>query len=174
MRLLRLTRRHPLALLGVIAVAFVGWIWWDALPESDSSLAPLTQRGEPGPSRTRDLPKPFAVMEIGASIEEGPGPAPDPTNVLTKLKPGMTRSEVERLVGAPAAEHVYPATIAEGRVTYQAAYEADFGPAPTVRPIRTPRALREAAPPRALVTLEFDATKPGHPLLDIYYPDPLF
>jgi hypothetical protein len=98
--------------------------------------------------------------------------------VLPKLKPGMTRAEVEVLVGLPAPDDIHPATVSEGRVIYHMSYEADLEPTTTVRPIRPYKPMpmgRDPPPnPRTFVVLEFDATKPGHPLLGIYYPDPLF
>ena len=81
-------------------------------------------------------------------------------------------------MGVPAAQDILPATVADGRVTYHTAYEADFAPVPTVRPIkfplpRPPAATRDPVG-RTVVTLEYDASKPGHPLLGVHYPDPLF
>jgi hypothetical protein len=168
MRFLRFARRHPLALLGVIAIAFIGWIWRDAFlgrgPQETKEMADAH-----GPIR-RFLP--LAPDETVDAVPHTPGKG------LAGLKPGMPRAEVEKLLGAPAAEHVYPATIADGRVTYHAAYEADLGPPPTIRPIRAPHRHAVVREPdvagRTLVTLEFDATKPGHPLLGVHFPDPLF
>ena len=176
MRLIRFTRRHPIALLTVIAVAFVTWIWWDALPKREADQT--DEARAPAPTR-RPLPRPEALETVDLSLSPDAGPR------LAKLKPGMPRAEVEKLVGPPAAHNVSPATVVDGRVTYHTAYEADFGPAPTVRPIhpgpRLPTPAGPAAPAvarepagRMLVTLEFDATKPGHPLVEVHYADPLF
>jgi hypothetical protein len=171
MRFLRFAGRHPLALLGVSAVAFICWIWWDAF---------ATRQPEPN---FAEAPAPVDANELRRRLQlqppDGPVelPAQDPTKGLGKVKPGMTRAEVEKLVGAPATADVSPATVTDGRVTYHALYEADLGPLPTVRPVFAPHrppVVREPDPTRTLVTLEFDATKPGHPLLEIHYPDPLF
>jgi len=174
MQLLRFLRRHPIALLAVGAVAFVTWIWWDALPkQADPRLA---DEQPTGPVR-RMLPRPATIDAV-----DDQSPPVDAGPMLAKLKPGMPRAEVEKLVGPPA-HNVSPATIVDGRVTYLTSYEADFGPAPTVRPIHPgPRLPTPAAPQvaarepagRMLVTLEFDATKPGHPLVEVHYADPLF
>lgn len=161
-------RHYPLVLLAVVAVAFVGWIWWDAKPRAPVDAVGRLDVSGPGKR----------VESMDATIEDPTAP-PDPTPVrgISRLKPGMTRAEVEKLVGLPDADRVYPVTVADGRATYHAAYEADLGPAPTVRPIAS---RRIKSPPvtdpatRTLVTLEFDATKPGHPLVGIHYPDPLF
>lgn len=165
MRLLRAIRQYPLVLLGIVAVAFVGWVWWDALPARDPK----------GPENSDLLTLRTNVL---MAIPEDAEPKPvEPTRGIPKLKPGMTRAEVEKLVGGPVENHVSPATVTDGRVTYHAAYEADFGPAATVRPIPRPRfktLIEVPLPDRTLVTLEFDATRPGHPLVGVHYPDPLF
>jgi hypothetical protein len=88
------------------------------------------------------------------------------------------RTEVEELVGAPAAQDLHPAGIANGKVSYWTTYETDFGSPPTVRPIliTRPQRVGHNSNPKSLtlVTLEYDATEYGHPLLRVYYPDPLF
>jgi hypothetical protein len=172
MRLLHFVRRHPIALLGVFAVAFVVWLWRDSLPIGQPQLQ------EPGDTQLLVVRAPRLLpLPPGVEPEKAKPGAQETAQALTKLKPGMTRSEVEGLVGAPSADNILPVTVSDGKVTYQTAYEADFGPPATVRPI-TPRPHGPRAAPagkeRTRVTLEFDATKPGHPLLGIHYPDPLF
>lgn len=155
MRLLEPVRQYPVALLAVVALAFVSWVWWDALP----AAAPQVPHMPPEMSR----------FDVSIAPSESAAFA----TVLPKLKPGMTRAEVEHLAGAP--ENIHPATVTGDRVTYHTAYEADFGAPPTVRPIRPmPKPPADPSAPRAIVTLEFDATRPGHPLLNVHYPDPLF
>jgi hypothetical protein len=174
MRFVRFIRRHPIALLGVFAVAFIVWLWRDSLPIAQPNDTVSSEPPEAAPQFfaveapvPRRLPPPPGV--------EGKGkPAPQ---ALSKLKPGMTRAEVEELVGAPAPQDIHPVTVADGRVTYKTAYEADFGPPATVRPIIPHQHVKARTPPtkeRAIVTLEYDATKPGHPLLGIHYPDNTF
>jgi len=174
MRPLRFIRRHPIALLGAFVLAFGVWLWRDSLPDGQP------QAQDPGDVHLMAVQAPpIRKLPLPPGVEdpEKAKPAPQGTaEALTKLKPGMTRSEVEGLVGAPSPDRILPVTVADGRVTYQTAYEADFGPAATVRPI-TPRPHGPRAAPareRTLVTLEYDATKPGHPLLGIHSPDPLF
>jgi hypothetical protein len=82
------------------------------------------------------------------------------------LKTGMSRTEVEWLVGAPLAPNIHPATQVDGSITYRTSYEADLNL--LVRPDSLPSGTSTR------VDLEYDATKPGHPLLAVYYPDPLF
>jgi hypothetical protein len=180
MRPFRLLSKHPLVLLAVVAVAFVGWIWRDALPQRDPAASG-------GPSVRRAVPQPFddslTVADVlVADVNELRLP-PDAAHNISKLRTGMTRAEVEKLVGAPAPDRVSAAVVSDGRVTYHAIYEADLGPPATVRPIAETRRVTNKrflpvplspAADRTLVTLEFDATKPGHPLLGIHYSDPLF
>ncbi|MBY0458609.1 MAG: hypothetical protein K2V38_14815, partial [Gemmataceae bacterium] len=71
---------------------------------------------------------------------------------------------------------IAPVQVTEGGLTYRVAYEADFGPPPTVRPVQpltkgTDKGARAPAVP--LITLEFDATRPGHPLVRVHIPQPL-
>jgi hypothetical protein len=93
---------------------------------------------------------------------------------IPKLRPGMPRAEVEGILGPPQPEHVQPVFVGEGRLTYRTAYELlDPDPPATIRPIpsrRTPADPKPAATP--LVTLEFDATRAGHPLVEVRYLDP--
>lgn len=173
MRLLRFVRKHPIALLGIFAIAFIAWLWRDSFPATDPPL-----NGDPklvsveAPPLVRFLPAP-----PDAEVPP-PKPPQNTAQALLKLKPGMTRVEVEGLVGLPEATDIQPATIADGRVTYQTSYEADLELPPTVRPIRSPRPMPRdpmvQPGTRTRVVLEFDATKPGHPLLGVHYPDPLF
>jgi hypothetical protein len=176
MRILKFLRRRPLAVLGALALAFVVWLWRDALDGPGVPTDPQPPSSVVHAPPLRKLPAP--------GLDDGPArPRPDPRGTaqgIAKLKPGMTRSEVEGLVGAPDPERIYPATVADGVVTYSTSYEADLGPLSTVRPIRphpklpVPPVRDSKVGPPSVVTLQFDATKPGHPLLGIYYPDPLF
>ena len=154
MRFLEAVRQYPVAVLAVVALAFVSWVWWDALP--DAAERP------PANGMTRTLPQP-TVMAISAE-------APPFVTALPKLKPGMLRAEVEQLVGAPSDTH--PVTVTGDRATYHTAYDADFGAPHTVRPILPRR--KPSGDRGAVVSLEFDATRPGHPLVNVHYSDPLF
>ena len=180
MRVLRWIRSYPEAVLAVAVAALAVWVVADwsspgnspraggparVLPDRDGGVASATLF-EPPPAR------PMAAAD-------GPGheqPAPVPVSVLPKLKAGMTRSQVEELLGLPAPDQVQPVTLGDGRLTYRTAYElAELDLPPTVRPIQ-PRP-RVPAPPRdpsSVVALEFDASRPGHPLVQVLYPDPLF
>lgn len=167
---MRSLRHKPLVVLCLGIGAFVAWV--------SSDLFQHTREIPPAP--TGDL----VMVEITPPIltprdPEKAKPTPSETaQVLPKLKPGMTRTEVEGLVGSPEPDDIHPATITGQRVTYRTAYEADFEPPATIRPLKPiapmGRTIAEPKPPRTLVTLEFDATKPGHPLVEVYYPDPLF
>lgn len=173
MRPLSFVRRNPLPVLGASVVAFAAWVFSDSTGSQGPDVNPVSD---------------VQTLEIIASqfaVQDGPPIDREPVRVspqttahaLPKLKPGMTRSEVEGLVGAPAAGHISPATVQDGRITYHAQYEADLAPVATVRPIGRGRFVPQPPVPpvpSALVTLEFDATKPGHPLVGVHYPDPLF
>lgn len=175
MRILQFLRRYPISILAVFAVAFVVWLWRDSLvsdPKIEGNTGAMRRVLPPPPSATTDEAVPPANGKETLKLNPR-----ETAQILPKLKPGMLRAEVEVLVGLPAPEDIHPAMVDNGRVTYQTAYEADLGPPRTVRPIKAPRHPmgRDPQPPsRTLVTLEFDATKPGHPLLGIHYPDPLF
>jgi hypothetical protein len=166
--LIRPVLRHPIALLACFALAFVVWLWRDSVSDSRH---PGAENQAEGP---RGATLPFPVKPPPPTI---PGkkwrlPVQDntSTDLLAKLKPGMTRAEVDSLVGIPAPQDVYPVTVADGKVTYQTAYDADLGAVPSIRPVQPPTKRNPKG--RTLVTLEFDATKPGHPLLSVSYPQP--
>jgi hypothetical protein len=174
MRVIPFVRRHPIAVLSLFALAFIVWVWRDMVP-GPAPAPQLTQVEVPTLP-----PPPFPQKRLFPVDGERPNPPPQGTvQAISKLKPGMTRTEVEGLVGIPAPQDIHPATIIDGRVTYHTTYEADLEPPPTVRPIRRfprppPSDLDQHPKARTLVVLEFDATKPGHPLIDVHYPDPLF
>jgi hypothetical protein len=180
MLVFRFLHRHPIALLGLLAAAFLTWVLWDAGVAPPKVQGPQGKPIEPQeepPVALDDLP--VRRLPLPPGVERKPRPNPhDTAQLLPKLKPGMTRTEVEGLVGLPAAEDIHPALVLDGRVTYFTAYEADLEAPATVRPIRTPRPPAPGRLPRpgarTLVTLEFDASRPGHPLLGVHYPDPLF
>jgi hypothetical protein len=75
---------------------------------------------------------------------------------------------VEDVVGLPNSAQVQPVGDSSGRTTYHTAYPISSeggGGAP-----RPPVGLG----PLCFVAFEFDATLPGHPLVNVLYPDPLF
>ena len=89
----------------------------------------------------------------------------------------MSRVAVESFLGAPRPDQLGPIFVQDGRATYQTTYpiDLDVGPPNTVRSAHPPR------PPApvgltadCVLTLEFDASQPGHPLLSVRYPTELF
>jgi hypothetical protein len=166
MQLLRSVGRHPLALLGVLGIAFLGWICWDLFPAGP--INPKLPAGAEHAANPLLAPMQNGVTDTVVPDPLPPGAPPE----LSKLKPGMPRSEVEELLGTPSAEAVSPASVAGGRVTYIVSYEADRGPMPTIRPIGAPAHAGSRPEPngRMLVLLVFDATKPGHPLVGVRIP----
>jgi hypothetical protein len=168
MRLLRPIRENPLIVLGVAVVVLIAWI---AIDLSKGPLAPAhTSLGQTDFVELA-LPLPPQALMLPA-----PGAAPVSVAVLPKLRPGMTRAEVEDLLGPPTADRVEPVTIQNGRMRYRTTYELDDPGVPmTVRPIQfRARILPSPRAPRSLVALEFDASQPGHPLIEVLDPDPLF
>jgi len=164
-------------LLGLLAAAFAVWVWADVFRNHQRNEQKQTQ--EPIPPTLID-PSPLrpvhAVADRASPHENGDLPTPQTVaQRLPKLKLGMTRTEVERLVGVPIPQDIHPASATGGKITYRMSYEADLEPPSTVRPIRPTRPVgRPETATRTLVTLEFDATQPGHPLIEVHYPDPLF
>jgi hypothetical protein len=166
MRILDTIRRNPVALLAA-AVAGIGGL---VVAELLAPPPPLTER-------------PLLGSGPQAAVTESPlpplGVSPPPFAILPKLRPGMPRVEVEELLGHPTADAVQPVTLTDGQLRYRAAYDlGDPDPPATVRPIkRLPTKILPPAPGESSgirVALEYDASKPGHPLVDILYPDPLF
>ena len=170
MRLLRRLRNHPFVLLIGLAAGFGTWLVADrlgpdpqprALDPADGSMVAAA------PSATVvDAPQPVAVV---------------PLTALPHLKAGMSRVAVENLLGTPRPDQLGPVVVQDGRVIYQTAYPVDLEPEPvmTLRPmgrrwIPNPPPSKSRPIPETLLTLEFDASRPGHPLVGVQYPDPLF
>jgi hypothetical protein len=185
-------RKNPVATLCVLVAGILGWVASGLMHNPE----PVANRPEPP-----DLPPPVlpdkklliakrmaeaAALTGTAVVSDEPNagvlPLPYrtiPSELLPRLKPGMSRVAIENLIGPPTAAALEPAAIVAGRLTYRTAYElADFETPATIRPIRhlPPIPPRAHEPPEAksLVALEFDASKPGHPLIEIHYLDPLF
>lgn len=100
-----------------------------------------------------------------------PNPAGLSLDVLPMLQPGMSRAEVEDVVGLPPSVGVDPIDLAGGRATYRTAYPIDLTPGGGGG--RAPRPPAGVGP-QGFVAFEFDATLPGHPLVNVHYPDPLY
>ena len=171
-------KENPVAILSVALLAFVAWIAFD----STNGPAAKTQPAEP-PEVLYELPLPepptaVAIEEFRERRlrESPPGSVSVQPMSLPLLKPGMKRVEVEFFLGPPMPDRIQPVTLNEGRMTYSTAYElSDMDPPMTIRPIRPqPRVSPQDDEPQSMIGLVFDASEPGHPLLHILYPDPLF
>jgi hypothetical protein len=177
MRPLKIIQENPITVLSVAVLALIGWVAVDL--------------AKTGPKKqTAELSAPVDEMEFqersaeAAIVIEDDGPMALSTEnsvvssaVLPRVKTGMKRVEVERFLGPPTPDQIHPVTLNNGRMTYSTAYELDdIGPPMTIRPIHT-RVRKFPQPPRqprSLIAFVFDATVPGHPLVDILYADPLF
>ena len=163
MRVLDTISRNPVAGLAVVIAGIGGWIAAEFL--NPAPPCPVASSG-PVPVRatmTRILPPPPTTDQTVSLA------------VLPKLRLGMTRVEVETLIGTPPAEAVQPVTLTDGRFRYRAAYDlGEPDPPATIRPIRRFHVPPPPPEPQARVALEFDASQPGHPLVEIVYLDPLF
>lgn len=162
MRPVRFLRNNPILLLVVLVVGFTAWV--------------VSDTTEPAPSAPSPLPPLEFVSSPDAPAIEPAKPDDRPgvitADVVPQLKPGMTRTDVEGLIGPPPAELVHPVEEVDGRLTYRATYLANLDPLPpnTVRPIPGRRSQPPA--PKGLISLEFDASLPGHPLLRVHLPVP--
>jgi hypothetical protein len=170
MQALQRIRNNPIVVLGVLIVALFVWITMDLLsPPSPPQVAisrgdgTVKKKAKFVPVPSEDIPPVHSTpVELG---------------MLPKLKPGMTRTEVEQLIGPPEPDQIQPVTQTNGSLTYCTAYElVGSQPLMTIRPIQ-PKASRipnKPAEPKSHVTLEYDASKPGHPLIEVHFSDPLF
>jgi hypothetical protein len=171
-------KENPVVVLGLALLAFVAWIAYDSAKG---------QVRKPQPAETLELPYELPLPEppTAVAIEEfrerrlreaPPGSTSVSSISLPLLRPGMKRVEVEFFLGPPTPDRILPVTLNDGRLTYSTAYElTDLEPPMTIRPIRPqPRVSSPNDGPRSMIGLVFDASEPGHPLLHILYPDPLF
>lgn len=158
--------RHPVGVLGVFVSAFVVWVLCDAVATpSPPALGAELSVVKPLPVQTEPaLPPPPEKFK--------PSPR-EMAQLVTKLKPGMTRAEVEGLVGEAAPGDIQPAIIGGSQTTYTMSYEAALTSEPDA--VDSPTVTHESQPKtRTLVKLEFDATKPGHLLVGIRFEEPRF
>jgi hypothetical protein len=171
MRPSRGIRPSPALLLTVGAVGLGFWVAYDLL------VPPVPRQQFPDVLQSQG-PHPFAPTPPAAIEQLVTGRPPPSATVLPRLKPGMTRVDVENLLGPPGSDDISPVATIEGRTTYRMSYElSDLPPPATVRPIHAGRnhlPSPELRIYRSFVALEFDATLPGHPLVHIHYLDPLF
>jgi len=169
MRALRYIRDNPVLVLTIAVAGLIAWVTADLLKSNERKPVIVETAGAPP---LRNLPRPIAALSLeDPEVLHSP---PVPVTVLPKLRLGMTRLEVEAIIGPPIPDRIQPVTVYNGRLTYMTGYElADPSPPMTIRPI-TPTSRQPRIEPQTFVALEYDATRPGHPLLAVLYPDPLF
>ncbi len=169
MRVLDTVRKNPVAGLCVVFAGICGWVAAGLLNAPGPQLVPVSGNEVLAPQINR-----VAAVTDEPMIAENRQVS---LSVLPLLKPGMTRVEVEGMIGPPTAKSLHPVVASEGRLTYRTAYELTEPDLATIRPIQ-PRPRMLPRPPetktKSLVAMEYDASKPGHPLLEILYLDPLF
>ena len=177
MRPLKTIQENPITVLSVAVLALIGWVAVDL-----AKTGPKKQTAElSAPGDEVEFQERFAesaiVIEEDTPVSLMPENAVVSSTVLPRVKAGMKRVEVERFLGPPTPDQIHPVAINNGHMTYSTAYELDdIGPPMTIRPINSrmrkfPQPPRQ---PRSLIAFVFDATVPGHPLVDILYADPLF
>jgi hypothetical protein len=168
MRLLHWFRDRPVVLLVVVVAGLGAWI------VSDLTLSRQTPSSGPPPQfppfslaadqATMTLPDRSPVRVVSAV----------PRDKIPHLKPGMSRVAVEDLLGAPHPEQLGPIRVEQdGIATYQTVYTIDLDPLPqnTIKPrLLPPRPLGQTTT-EPVLTLIFDASRPGHPLLRVKLPD---
>jgi hypothetical protein len=168
MNLSRWLRNNPAVVLASLVTALGVWVVSDAAYRDRPPDGPTLV---PAPATTSDA-------DLLAAKPDPLVGRPVPVGVLPQLRPGMSRIEVEGLIGLPPADGVLPVAVVDGRATYQTAYPVDLDPSPvmTVRPFgrRIPLPPSDEPPPTSLIALEFDASVPGHPLVNVHFLDPLF
>lgn len=170
MRALHFLRNHAVAITCVALVGLNVWVVSQMLDTRGQSFGASGHQ----PLMPIVIPAPTATASL-MPIHEDPSPPSFHSSVastaaLPKLRQGMTRAEVEQLLGTPPADHIQAVTLSSDRITYQTVYEVIESNLPLAVRARTTRAMDF----QPLVALEFDASKPGHPLLGIHYADPLF
>jgi len=166
MKLLRFVQNHPIVLGSILLLGFGAWLSYDALRQREPAAIPLPpENSQPDAHRfvQKRLPEPLVPFRDPSR------PSVVTADLITQLQPGMTRVEVEELIGLPPAQLVHPVSKVDGRLTYRASYLANLEP-PRGQPAGAAPLIPAA---RSMIALEYDATRPGHPLLKVYVPDPM-
>lgn len=168
---MRFLRDNPLLLFGVVAIAFGAWVLGDRLVPKKNAQQVGIQYSPPIAHHSQ-----VTTFEADTSTTESVrSPGLVTPELVPQLRPGMSRSEVEALIGPPPADLVTPVVESNGRMTYHASYLANLD-APAPKPENFSRRSVPAPQPvaKSVISLEFDATRPGHPLVRVQYADPLF
>lgn len=156
MQPLHYLRKHLAIVAAAFALGIAAWLAYESLRADDGPDAEFAAPIKPIRSLPPSPPPPTSV-----SREVRPGVVT--ADLLPRLQPGMARVEVEELIGAPPAQFVFPVTNVDGRFIYRASYLANLDPMPT----STPR----GPIPRSTISLDFDASRTGHPLVKVHVAD---
>jgi hypothetical protein len=165
MSALNAIRNHPLHLALALVLAFGAWVAYDVSAGlRRSNQARLDPPPVDAPSVVELQPPPFFDNTNGvAQARDGARPGVVTADLIPKLQLGMARVAVEELIGQPPAGLVHPVTMVDGKFIYRASYLANLDSGPPM----------SAPAPRSIIALEFDAGRPGHPLLKVHVPDPM-
>lgn len=187
MRVLHFIRNNPVTISCVVLVGLNVWVALQLLEVGTRPLEPrvgnvpqhlqvANEKAKPAFMFHSDAVAPEMIADMPLIESPRPRIAVVSAAALPKLKPGMTRAEVEGMLGAPPADQIHAITVNAERITYRTTYELSESELPmTVRPIQSrTRVPARPADPLSFVALEFDASLPGHPLVGVLYPDPLF
>lgn len=159
MPVLNAVRNHPLRLVLSLLLAFGAWVAYDASSGPRCSNEPLDAPPVDTP-RVAELPIPQMNDHSNSAQARDNPHSVVVTADLRHLQPGMPRIEIEKLIGPPHEGLVYPVAMVDGKFIYRASYSANLG---SSSPASAPVA-------RTVISLEFDAGRPGHPLLAIQLP----
>lgn len=130
---------HRLLILALTAaaVAVGGVVWWT-----------MARRERPPAPVQSPLTSPQVSPEVARLQAVG--------DALRTIRIGMPRVDVERQLGSPAPKHTFPLIRVGDKLVYRTAYQAL---------VREPLPLAPEARGFIEAVLEYDASRPGHPLL---------
>lgn len=168
MNVLPFIRNHPMVLGGVLAAGFATWLVVDAFPSQPAEVEPFS--GELVTVHSPNVADPSTGDPAGLAQRNGNPVRPGVVTAdqIARLHPGMSRVEVEELIGLPPAGLVQAVASADGRMTYRASYLANLDSLH-----ETQMGSGNSAVPRSIIAIEFDASRPGHPLVKVHIPDPM-
>ncbi|AMV24757.1 hypothetical protein VT84_10200 [Gemmata sp. SH-PL17] len=142
----KLSHVHPILLLGVVVLAFTGWIAYEGVTGQGAASVMGSEQSE---------------SEDGAK----PLPKLPPEVVIGAVCVGQPRLFVEQHLMAHSAGDIDPVDLSAGAPVLRSRYRVYIGrPLPHLNPSLPPHMFR---PGSYILTLEFDGRHAGHPLFRI-------